>query len=81
MSKALASKAGLVVALAAAASALSGVPAASAGAPPGGPGGCNMLDAPLYPGLIQMMAGSQNSSQDGIGQKNMFQMLAQFPCP
>jgi hypothetical protein len=40
-----------------------------------------MLDAPLYPGLIQMMAGSQNSSQDGIGQKNMFQMLAQFPCP
>jgi hypothetical protein len=78
MSKPLAAKAGLVVALAAAASALSGVPAASAsGAPPGGPGGCNMLDAPLYPGLIQMMAGSQN----GSGQVKMFQMLAQFPCP
>ena len=39
------------------------------------PGGCNMLDA-SEPGLIQMMAGSQN----GSGQANMFQMLALFPC-
>ena len=77
MSKALAAKSRLVVALVAATSALASVPLASAyGGPPGGPpGGCNMLDA-SEPGLIQMMAGSQN----GSGQANMFQMLALFPC-
>jgi len=64
------------LAILATASALAIVPAASAsGAPPGGPGGCNMLDASVT-GLNQMMAGSQN----GSGQNKMFQMLARFPC-
>lgn len=74
MSKALAAKTGLVVALAAATSAFWSVPVAAAdGAAPQGGGGCHMLTASST-GLTQMMAGSAN----GNGAANMLQMLARF---
>jgi hypothetical protein len=66
-----------LLAIVAAASALSIVPVATGntGAPVG-PGGCNMLAAGVT-GLNQMMAGSQH----GSGQANMFEMLGRFsPC-
>ena len=74
MRKVLAAKAGLVVALAAATSALWSVPVAVAdGGPPQGGGGCHMLTASST-GLTEMMAGSAN----GKGATNMLQMLARF---
>lgn len=62
-----------MVAVLAAAVALSVPVAAAAGGPPVGPGGCNMLTA-SQTGLTQMMAGSQN----GNGAANMLEVLARF---
>jgi len=65
----------VTVAALVAATALLGVPVASAD-PPVGPGGCNMLAA-SGPGLDHMMAGS-SGSQNGIGAADMFRMLQSF---
>ncbi len=48
--------------------------AATAGGPPQGGGGCNMVANPSSTGLSQMMAGSSN----GEGQGNMIEMLSRF---
>ena len=50
------------------------IPAATAGGPPQGGGGCNMVANASSSGLTHMMAGSSN----GEGQGNMIDMLSRF---
>jgi hypothetical protein len=50
------------------------IPVATAGGPPQGGGGCNMVANPSAAGLDHMMAGSAN----GEGQDNMSEMLSRF---
>ena len=73
-----ATKAGLVVAIAASIGALAGAPLAGADpGPPQGGGGCNMLAPAFTPspaGLDPMMAGSAS----GNGQAEMIEMLTRF---
>jgi hypothetical protein len=57
-----------------AAASLFAIPAATAGGPPQGGGGCNMVENPSSSGLSHMMAGSSN----GDGQGNMIDMLSRF---
>jgi hypothetical protein len=67
-------RAGLVAAVATAASVF-GIPAALAGeGPPQGGGGCHMVASPTFTGLFHMMAGSAN----GEGAGNMVEMLSRF---
>ena len=56
--------------------------ATAAGGPPQGGGGCNMVFGPAFhspnsSGLDNMMAGSGGST-DGIGARNMGEMLSRF---